>query len=124
MVQEEDEGLEECGIEELYPLPPVAEKVAPAPMRPGGPYEIGEFITRKRATGFKIQISETVKGGKWEFLGSIPTDLVEPGTSRSILFNSREEAVLAAKNAGYEEGKIYSKETGKEVAIPKAEEVK
>jgi len=82
--------------------------------------EISQFVNRPRAKGFRIHIAETPKGNKWEFLGSIPSDLIEPGTSHSVSFNSREEAIQAARQAGYEEGKIYSTETGKESAIPKA----
>lgn len=90
--------------------------------RTAGFGEISQFINRPQAEGFRINIAEATKGGKWVLLGSIPAELVEIGTSHSISFSSREEAVRAAKKLGYEEGKIYSKETGKE--IPTVDRIK
>jgi len=76
--------------------------------------EISQYVNRPQTKNFKIYVSQ-VSSGKWEFLGDIPLGLVEPGTEHSRLFDTREEALAAAKKLGFEEGKIYSKETGEEV---------
>jgi hypothetical protein len=91
-----------------------------------GGSEMSAFINQKPATNFRINIIQ-FPSGRWGFVGSIPLVLTKenktslvPGARSSKSYDSKEDALADAAKEGYYEGKLYSKETGKEISeIPK-----
>ena len=77
--------------------------------------EISNFVNQPKAKYFKLYLVLN-PAGTYSFLGTIPMGLIEPGKSHSRLFASKEAAWAAAKELGFEENKIYSKETGLEMS--------